>query len=58
MKKAKNELPTRLEAGGVCFQGQDWGDINVSRVRFPAIEFSPSDQMGELMKHLEAKLKG
>ena len=121
MKKAKNELPTRLEAGGVCFQGQDWGDINVSRIRFPAgadatplleglpnnlcqcphwgtvvkgsihvtyadgteetvnagevyywppghtvkvdedyeaIEFSPSDQMGELMNHLEAKLKG
>jgi hypothetical protein len=121
MKKAINELPTRLEAGGVCFQGQDWGDTNVARVRFPAgadatplleglpnnlcqcphwgtvlkgsihvtyadgteetvnagdvyywppghtvrvdedyeaIEFSPSDQMGELMSHLEAKLKG
>ncbi|KKL94260.1 hypothetical protein LCGC14_1866480, partial [marine sediment metagenome] len=25
---------------------------------YEAIEFSPSDQMGELMKHLEAKLKG
>ena len=36
MKKAKNELPTRLESGGVCFQGEDWGDINVARVRFPA----------------------
>ena len=36
MKKAINELPTRLEAGGVCFNGQDWGDINVARVRFPA----------------------
>jgi hypothetical protein len=36
MKKVRNELPTRLEAGGVCFQGQDWGDINVSRVRLPA----------------------
>jgi hypothetical protein len=90
MKKAINELPTRLEAGGVCFNGLDWGDTNVARVRFPAgadatpeetvnagevyywppghtvrvdedyeaIEFSPSDQMGELMNHLEAKLKG
>ena len=36
MKKAKNELPTRLEAGGVCFQGHDWGNINVARIRFPA----------------------
>ena len=26
----------RLEAGGVCFQGQDWGELNVARVRFPA----------------------
>ena len=25
---------------------------------YEAIEFSPSDQMGELMNHLEAKLKG
>ena len=121
MKKVIDELPTRLEAGGVCFQSQDWGDINVARVRFPAgadaaplleglpenlcqcphwgtvvkgsihvtyadgteetvnagevyywppghtvrvdedyeaIEFSPSGQMGELMDHLEAKLKG
>ncbi len=121
MKQQRNELPTRLEAGGVCFQGQDWGDINVARVRFPAgadakplleglpndlcqcphwgtvvkgsihvtyadgteetvtagevyywppghtvrvdedyeaIEFSPSGQMGELMNHLVAKLKG
>lgn len=121
MKKAINDLPTRLEAGGVCFNGDDWGNINVARVRFPAgadatplleglpnnlcqcphwgtvvkgsihvtyadgteetvsagevyywppghtvrvdedyeaIEFSPSDQMGELMDHLEAKLKG
>jgi hypothetical protein len=121
MKKTRNELPTRLEAGGICFQGQDWGGINVARIRLPAgadatplleglpsnlcqcphwgtvvkgsihvtyadgteetvnagevyywppghtvrvdedyeaIEFSPSDQMGELMNHLEAKLKG
>ena len=31
-----SELPTSLEAGGVCIQGQDWGDINVARIRFPA----------------------
>ena len=36
MKNAKNELPIHLEADGVCFQGHDWGDINVARVRFPA----------------------
>ena len=36
MKKSTNELPTRIEAGGVCFQGEDWGGINVARVRFPA----------------------
>jgi len=121
MKQAKNDLPTRLDAGGVCFQGQDWGEMNVARVRFPAgadatpllegmpdnlcpcphwgtvvkgsihvtyadgteetvsagevyywppghtvrvdedyeaIEFSPSEQMAELMNHLEEKLKG
>ena len=36
MKQDKNQLPTRLEAGGVCFQGHDWGELNVARVRFPA----------------------
>lgn len=36
LKKPIEELPTRLEAGGVCFQGQNWGDTNVARVRFPA----------------------
>jgi len=35
MKELTSELPTRLEAGGVCFQGEDWGGINVARVRFP-----------------------
>ena len=62
MKHPKDELPMRLEASGVSFQGQDRGDINVARVRFDedyeAIELSPSGQMGELMNHLEAKLKG
>ena len=36
MKCICSELPTSLEAGGVCIQGQDWGDINVARIRFPA----------------------
>jgi hypothetical protein len=36
MKCICSELPTRLEAGGVCIQGKDWGDINVARIRFPA----------------------
>ena len=35
MKQNRNELPTRLEAGGVCIQAEDWGDINVARIRFP-----------------------
>jgi hypothetical protein len=28
-------LPTRLEAGGVCIQAQDWEGLNVARIRFP-----------------------
>jgi hypothetical protein len=35
MKQSRKDLPTRLEAGGVCIQAQDWGDINVARIRFP-----------------------
>jgi hypothetical protein len=35
MKHLRNELPTRLEAGGVCIQAHDWGDTNVARIRFP-----------------------
>ena len=35
MKANLNELPTRLQAGGVCIQAQDWGDTNVARIRFP-----------------------
>ena len=35
MKHPRNQLPTCLEAGGVCIQGQDWGDLNVARIRFP-----------------------
>ncbi len=35
MKEQRNELPVRLEAGEICFQGHDWGELNVARVRFP-----------------------
>jgi hypothetical protein len=35
MKQAKTDLPSRLEANGVCIQGQDWGGMNVARIRFP-----------------------
>jgi hypothetical protein len=35
MKQARSDLPARLEAGGVCIQSEDWGDINVARIRFP-----------------------
>jgi len=35
VKQERNELPMCLEAGGVCIQGQDWGDLNVARIRFP-----------------------
>lgn len=35
MKEKKDDLPVRLQAGDICFQGHDWGDLNVARVRFP-----------------------
>lgn len=35
MKEHKNELPVSLEAGAICFQGHDWGELNVARIRFP-----------------------
>ena len=35
MNENRSDLPTRLEAGGVCIQAQDWGDLNVARIRFP-----------------------
>lgn len=28
-------MPKRLEAGDVCIQAQDWGELNVARIRFP-----------------------
>jgi hypothetical protein len=27
VKQTRTELPTRLEAGGVCIHGQDWGTV-------------------------------
>jgi hypothetical protein len=36
MKQSRNDMPVRLQAGDLCIQGQDWGDINVARIRFPA----------------------
>ena len=35
MNEARKEMPVRLEAGGVCIQANDWGDMNVARIRFP-----------------------
>jgi len=35
MKQHRTQLPTRLEAGGVCIQAEDWSDLNVARIRFP-----------------------
>lgn len=119
MKQTLTDLPTCLESGDVCIQAEDWGDINVARIRFPrgtnatpllkglpedlcqcphwgtvlegsinvryadghtetvragdvyywppghtvwvdedyeTVEFSPSGPMGEVIKHLKAKL--
>lgn len=35
MKQDREKLSVRLEAGGVCIQAEDWGDMNVARIRFP-----------------------
>jgi hypothetical protein len=35
MNQSRNSMPTRLEAGGVCIQAQDWAELNVARIRFP-----------------------
>ena len=35
MKRSRVDLTTRLEAGGVCIQSEDWGELNVARIRFP-----------------------
>jgi hypothetical protein len=36
MKMICQELPDALNAGGVRFQGVDWGEMNVAHVSFPA----------------------
>jgi hypothetical protein len=35
VKQDNTQLPTRLEAGGVCIQAEDWSELNVARIRFP-----------------------
>ena len=35
MKQQRTGLPTRIEAGGVCIQAEDWSGLNVARIRFP-----------------------
>ncbi len=35
MKQARSDMPTRLETGPICIQGQDWGGLNIARIRFP-----------------------
>ena len=35
MKQKLTSMPKRLEAGGVCIQAKDWGELNVARIRFP-----------------------
>jgi hypothetical protein len=35
MNHEATTMPARLDAGGVCIQGHDWGGMNVARIRFP-----------------------
>lgn len=35
MKQQRNDLPTRLLAGELCIQAEDWADMNVARIRLP-----------------------
>jgi hypothetical protein len=35
VKSNRTDLPVRLQAGDVCIQAQDWGNLNVARIRFP-----------------------
>ncbi len=35
MKQNRDQLPVRVESGGVCIQAADWADLNVARIRFP-----------------------
>jgi hypothetical protein len=36
MKMHRDELPDRINNGGVRFQSADWGEMNVSHIHFPA----------------------
>jgi hypothetical protein len=36
MKMHRDALPDRLNTGGIRFQSQDWGALNVSHIHLPA----------------------
>lgn len=36
MKMYRDDMPDRLNAGGVRIQCQDWGELNASHIHFPA----------------------
>ena len=36
MKMHRDDMPDRLNAAGVRIQCQDWGELNVSHIHFPA----------------------
>ena len=35
MKQQSKQLPTRIDAGGVCIQAKDWSELDVARFRLP-----------------------
>ena len=36
MHQRAHELPVCLEHGEICIQADNWGDLNIARIRFPA----------------------
>ncbi|MDZ7784254.1 MAG: hypothetical protein U5K56_15385 [Halioglobus sp.] len=36
MKHELTEMPVSLQSGDICIQSNDWSDLNVARIRFPA----------------------
>ncbi len=36
MKMAIESMPDRINTGGIRFQSQDWGEMNVSHIHLPA----------------------
>lgn len=36
MKMAIDSMPDRINTGGIRFQSQDWGEMNVSHIHLPA----------------------